>query len=147
MSNINITSNFDDIKKAFLRAPSIMEEFLEGAFIESGEILNQTSKSEHPSWEDRFYQLRADIDYKYVMKKKTLEHGLGFNPKTFIKRKGIGGFFKGLFSKGTSYGVFLHEGTKYIDGDQWIYKSFDKNLDKIEKEFNEAISKGIDKIL
>ena len=137
MSNINITSDFGDIEKAFLEAPSIMEEFLEGAFIESGEILNRTSKSDHPTWNNRTYQLYLDISYKYKAKEKTLEHGLGFNPKTRVQSKY--GFF--------SYGVFQHEGTKYMDGDKWIYRSFDRNLNNIEKEFNEAISKGIDKIL
>ena len=136
-----IDSDFLDIEKAFLRAPDVIQGHLDDAFEEVGELLTDHNRQNHPSWTNRQSNLQDDINSKYTQKKGLLEHGLGFNPKTKVRSKY--GFF--------SYGVFQHEGTKRgdkvaIKGDQWIFRGFDQNEKKVEKEFNDAIKEGLKEI-
>ena len=131
-----IDSDFLDIEKAFLRAPDVIQGHLDDAFEEVGELLTNYNRQNHPSWTNRQGNLQLDISSKYTPKKGLLEHGLGFNPKTKVRSKY--GFF--------SYGVFQHEGTKYIKGDQWIFRGFDQNEKRIEKEFNDAFKEGLKEI-
>jgi hypothetical protein len=65
-----------------------------------------------------------------------LTHGLGFNPMARVRSK------YGVFS----YGVFQHEGTRYITGDQWIYKGYNRLENKVFQEIEDGIEKGLKKL-
>lgn len=115
--------------------PDLLKESTAIAAEEAGELLDDYNKQNHPSWQTRTGNLEKDIGHKYTESTMIMEHGLGFNPKAQVKSKY--GFF--------SYGVFQHEGTKYISGNQWIFNGAEQNLTKVLKIYEDNFKRVINK--
>lgn len=129
--------NLDSVIDAFRLFPKEINEALEESSIEIGEDLTVEARDQqNHEWRHRFNNLEKDIGNRVTNSNGsvTLTFGLGFYPSQ--TRVNWGGNL-------VSYGTILHDGP--FD-DPWIEETFDRNTNKIEKEYNEALDTVIQRL-
>lgn len=119
MAEINITiKNMPQIRRAFGMAPTLMTKELNTAIKESVFTIERESK------------IRTPVDTGFLRS----------------SHRTVFGNLRGEVGPTATYGIFVHEGTRFMRGRPFLRNAVETSDNKVQKFFKDAVQRVLDRI-